>query len=284
MNRRAFLRHFLTTTLAAPILGTGAAYAQAMSFVVSKHKLKLPKLQAPLRIAQLSDLHFGASHGIAEVTNWVNATLEQQPDLVLLTGDLVHGDAFRKHGQSGYGLLEQFTAALEPLHRVPLGAYASLGNHDYALRWSGAVGIADLISSFAKHQIPMLVNAGKTLRPDLYLGGVDDYWFGKVNSRAALAGANPNQAIVLMSHNPDILPKMPARVSIMLSGHTHGGQFRLPLIGALASVTRYGERYQQGFIQETALGFVSRGLGTGGIPLRVFCPAELVILDCVPLF
>ncbi len=282
MNRRTFLRNLLLTGLALPPLTLAGAYAQAMGFELSKHTLRLAKLKAPVRIAHLTDLHFGSSHGLSHVKTWVKATLEQKPDLVLITGDLVHGDAFRKHGKQGYTMLEQFASALEPLQSAPLGAFASLGNHDYALRWSGAAGIPDLIRNLEQRGIPMLVNAGKTLRPDLYLGGVDDYWHGSVNSRRALSEANEDQAVLLMSHNPDILPKLSAQVSLMLSGHTHGGQVRIPGIGALASVTKYGERYQQGFIQETALGFVSRGLGCGGIPIRLFCPAELVILECLP--
>ena len=284
MNRRTIIRNLILGGLALPPLTLGAAYAQAMSFEISKHQLKLKHLEQPLRIAHLTDLHFGGGHGLEHVQAWVAATLKEQPDLVLLTGDLVHGDAFDTHGQKGYTMLEAFAQALEPLSNVPLGAFAVLGNHDYALRWSGAAQVSDLIRNLEQHGIPMLINTGKSLRKDLYLGGVDDYWYGTVNSRAAIAQAKEHQAVLLMSHNPDILPKLSSRVSLMLSGHTHGGQVRLPGIGALASVTRYGERYQQGFIQEAALGFVSRGLGTGTIiPVRLFCPAELVILECNPV-
>ena len=282
MNRRTFIRNLILGGLALPPLTLGAAYAQAMSFEISRHSLKLKHLEQPLRIAHLTDLHFGGGHGLEQVQAWVAATLKEKPDLVLLTGDLVHGDAFDTYGKKGYAMLEAFAQALEPLSTMPLGAYAVLGNHDYSLRWSGAAGITDLIYNLEANGIPMLINTGTSLRKDLYLGGVDDYWYGKVNSRTAIANAKENQAVLLMSHNPDILPKLSSRVSLMLSGHTHGGQVRLPGIGALASVTRYGERYQQGFIQEAALGFVSRGLGTGGIPIRLFCPAELVILECSP--
>lgn len=282
MNRRTFIRNLVLGGLALPPLTLGGAYAQAMSFEISKHQLKLKHLEQPLRIAHLTDLHFGGAHGLEQVQAWVKATLGEKPDLVLLTGDLVHGDSFDTHGSKGYTMLKDFAAALEPLSQVPLGAYAVLGNHDYALRWSGAAGIPDLIRHLEQHGIPMLINAGKNLRSDLYLGGVDDYWYGVVNSQAAIASSKENQAVLLMSHNPDILPLLGSRVSLMLSGHTHGGQVRIPLIGALASVTKYGERYQQGFIREKALGFVSRGLGTGTIPIRLFCPAELVILECSP--
>jgi uncharacterized protein len=282
MNRRTFLRNLVLGGLSIPPLSLGGAYAQAMSFQISKHQVKLKHLEQPVRIAHLTDLHYGGAHGIEHVKAWVKATLEQRPDVVVITGDLVHGDAFRKYGKNGYAMLEQFALALEPLASVPLGAYASLGNHDYALRWSGAAEVSDLIRNLNQYGISMLINTGKTLRPDLYLGGVDDYWLGTVNSRAAIANAKQNQAVLLMSHNPDILPLLESRVGLMLSGHTHGGQVRIPGIGALASVTKYGERYQQGFIQEAALGFVSRGLGSGDIPIRVFCPAELVILECQP--
>jgi uncharacterized protein len=283
MNRRAFIRNTILGILATPPISLGAAYAQAMGFQISKHQLKLNHLKQPLRIAHLTDLHFGGAHGLEHVNAWVTATLKEKPDLVLLTGDLVHGDAFDTHGKKGYAMLEAFAKALEPLSKVPLGAYAVLGNHDYALRWSGAAQITDLIRNLEQNGIPMLINSGKDLRKDLYLGGVDDYWHGTVNSRAAIAGAKSNQAVLLMSHNPDVLPKLSSRVSLMLSGHTHGGQVRLPGIGALASVTKFGERYQQGFIKETTLGFVSRGLGCGIIPIRLFCPAELVILECNPV-
>jgi uncharacterized protein len=282
MNRRAFIRNIILGGLAIPPLTLGGAYTQAMGFEISKHKIQLPRLKEPLRIAHLTDLHFGGAHGLKHVQTWVKATLHEKPDLVLITGDLVHGDSFAKHGKKGYAMLKAFALALEPLSNAPLGAYATLGNHDYALRWSEAAQISDLIHHLEQHRIPMLINSGKNLRSDVYLGGVDDYWYGTVNSQAAIADANNNQAVLLMSHNPDILPTLNARVSLMLSGHTHGGQVRLPVIGALASVTRYGERYQQGFIQETTLGFVSRGLGTGAIPIRLFCPAELVILECSP--
>ncbi len=282
VKRRVFLRNFLLGGLAVPPLTLGGAYAQAMSFEISKHQVRLPLLEQPIKIAHLTDLHFAGAHGLEHVKKWVEATLWQKPDVVLITGDLVHGDIFKRLGDKAKPMLEAFALALKPLSAAPLGAFACLGNHDYALRWSGTASVSDLKNALEKNNIPLLVNASRQLRSDVYLGSLDDLWHGRPNLEKTLQGIPTQKTVLLMSHNPDVLPTLPKQVSIMLSGHTHGGQVRLPFFGALASVTEHGERYQQGFIEETTLGFVSRGLGTGTIPIRLFCPAELVLLECVP--
>jgi uncharacterized protein len=282
MKRRDFLQRLFLGSLTLPPLTGAAAYAQAMSFVVSKHQLNIKHLEQPVKIAHLTDLHFAAAHKNSHLEAWVNATLLEQPDLVLLTGDLVHGDIFSRLGNNAKPTLQALGKLLKPLSSVPLGAYAVLGNHDYALRWSGTTTMQELETALELNGIQLLTNSHKQVRPDLFVAGVDDLWHGNPSFEMALRGIPKNAATLLMSHNPDILPNVPSSVSLMLSGHTHGGQVRLPFFGALASVTEFGERYQQGFIQEQALGFVSRGLGCGTLPIRLFCPAELVLLSLLP--
>jgi uncharacterized protein len=282
VKRRDFLKRVFVGVAALPPLTGAAAYAQAMSFVVSRHQVKLAHLEQPVKIAHLTDLHFAAAHKQNHLEAWVKAALLEKPDLVLLTGDLVHGDVFGKLGTNAQVTLEQLGKSLAPLTQAPLGAYAVLGNHDYALRWSGISSMASLQQSLENNGIEVLTNQSKQLRPDLFVAGIDDLWLGNPDLEQALRGIPNNRTTLLMSHNPDVLPTVPASVGLMLSGHTHGGQVRLPFFGALASVTEFGERYQQGFIQEQALGFVSRGLGCGTLPIRLFCPAELVLLECLP--
>jgi uncharacterized protein len=282
MNRRNFLRQALLGSLALPPLLGATAYAQAMSFVVSRHQIKIKHLEQPVKIAHLTDLHFAGAHKQKHLEAWVKAALLEKPDLVLLTGDLIHGDVFPKLGANAQSTLEQLGRSLAPLSQAPLGAYAVLGNHDYALRWSGNSSMAALELSLEQNGIKVLTNQNQQLRPDLFLAGIDDLWHGKPSLVRALHGIPNHRATLLMSHNPDVLPEVPASVGLVLSGHTHGGQVRLPFFGALASVTKFGERYQQGFVQEQTLGFVSRGLGCGTLPIRLFCPAELVLLECSP--
>ncbi len=232
-------------------------------------------LKKPLRLVQLTDLHFGFWHGAEHVRRWVDATLKLEPDLIVLTGDLV--DRLPNLED-----LERLASELKRLH-APLGVFAVLGNHDY-WRGSGEVTTDDLVLKLEQVGLKFLNNVGVELRSDFFLAGIDDLLLGSPQLELALTHLPIQGANVLLSHNPDVLPEVPAQVGLTLSGHTHGGQIRAPFSMGLYSISRYGERFQQGFVQGDlgARGFVSRGLGTGGLPLRTFCPAELVLLELNP--
>jgi uncharacterized protein len=268
MNRRRFLQ--LMTLGSLGLAGSVPTYAwsEAHRFGVSKHSFKLPRLERGLRVAHLSDLHFGRWHREPAIRKWVDATLAQNPDLIVITGDLVDG-------RTSIERLEAFTAELARLG-APLGVFATWGNHDYAMHHSGLAVFGPMLE---KVGIRVLTNEGAQVRPDLYLAGVDDYWHGEVDVARAIHDANPTGATLLLSHNPDILPSVPSSVGLMLSGHTHGGQVRAPFGVGLHSISKFGERYQMGFVQEQTTAFVSRGLGTSTVPVRSFCPAELVLLE-----
>jgi uncharacterized protein len=269
MNRRRFLQLFALSTLGLAGGVPTYAWSEAHRFGISRHSFKLPKLERGLRVAHLSDLHFGRWHREPAIRRWVDATLAQNPDLIVLTGDLVDG-------RTSLERLEAFTAELARL-RAPLGVFATWGNHDYGLRRSGRLeAFGQMLERVG---IRVLTNEGVQVRPDLYLAGVDDYWNGEVDVTQAIRDADPSGATLLLSHNPDILPSVPSNVGLMLSGHTHGGQVRAPFGVGLHSISKFGERYQMGFIQEQTTAFVSRGLGTSTVPIRSFCPAELVMLE-----
>ena len=268
MNRRRFLQLLTLGTLGLAGGVPTYAWGEAHRFGLSRHSFKLPRLERDLRVAQLSDLHFGRWHREPAIRQWVDATLAQKPDLIVITGDLIDG-------RTSVERLEALTAELARL-RAPLGVFATWGNHDYGLHHSGLKVFGAMLE---KAGIRMLTNAGVQLRPDLYLAGVDDYWHGEVDIARAIRDARVDGATLLLSHNPDILPFVPENVGLMLSGHTHGGQVRAPFGVGLHSISRYGERYQMGFIKEQTTAFVSRGLGTSTVPVRSFCPAELVLLE-----
>lgn len=244
-------------------------------FVVSRHRLGLRGLENPVRVVQLTDLHFGRLQGIAQVRRWVEGALESQPELIVITGDFVDHQITDPDLDALVGVLSRL--------RAPLGVFAVPGNHDHG---SFKHDIADLISPLEAVGIGFLVNQNLRLRDDLVLAGVDDLWLGKPDLKAALETVPDGPAVILMAHNPDQLVKVPARVDLTLSGHTHGGQIVLPVVGALQTGSDYGQRFAQGFVRadgETgALGFVSRGLGTTLLPIRFGCPAELVVLDLEP--
>lgn len=222
------------------------------------------------------------------VKAWVDATLKEKPDLIVITGDFLDGH-YRTPGRG------RLLGELARLH-APLGVWGVWGNHDWTSLNTNARRIR-FAERLRGSGVRLVNNAGRQLRDDVFLAGVDDWWFGAQDLDAALAG-HRGGAVVLLSHNPDFLPHVPERVSLTLCGHTHGGQVRLPLLGPLKRATLmrplYGwvrgstivrspaEGYASVEGQHHALGFVSRGLGVTGAPLRFACPAEVAILDLHP--
>ncbi len=231
---------------------------------VSRYRVPLKRLARPLRVVQMSDLHTGLYIHEETLKRWVALANAQRPDLVVITGDFV--DRFSLNPLPGLG------RALAKL-RAPLGVWGVWGNHD---RWRFR-DIGPLLRTLQSANIRILNNDGVRLRDDLYLAGVDDVLEGSPNLRRALQNLPENASSLLMLHNPDFLPHVPTRVGLTLSGHTHGGQIKAPLYGAIFTSSDYGKRYAEGWVKENA--YVSRGLGVTVLPFRLDCPPELVVMD-----
>jgi hypothetical protein len=285
LSRRALLRGGLALGGAATLAGLAALPAisqQTFAFGLSRYRRPLPGLTKPLRLVQLSDLHFGPYIGAGLVKAWVDAALSQSPDLIVLTGDFIDAGSGRaplNWSQRPAGEGDDLLGVLKRL-QAPLGVYGVWGNHDLALpqlrRLSGA--------AMAQAGIRMLVNQGLYLRPDLYLGGIDDVWLGQPDIELALGG-HRSGASLLLAHEPDILPFVHPDVGLTLCGHTHGGQIVLPLIGApwTPALNNNGQRFRGGWYSSPVNALVSRGLGVTGVPLRLNAPAEVVVLDLYPI-
>lgn len=277
--------------LSRSLLGVlGLSYANAYRFRVVREQAPLPGLQAGVRVVQFSDLHYGTWIGPGTVRRWVNATLAQQPDLILITGDFLDsGTTFRPQGR----LLDEL-ARLE----APLGVYAVYGNHDWTSLNTAATR-ADFARRLEAVGIRVINNSGVQVRGDLYVAGTDDWWFGMQDDAAMLAGYRGGAAL-MMSHNPDYLPHVPPQVSLTLSGHTHGGQVRVPLLGPVKRASLYGTQFLEGWVEATPIqpgpadgslpatppriirGYVTHGLGVTGLPIRLGVPAELTVFDFEP--
>ncbi len=187
-----------------------------------------------------------------------------EPDLILLGGDIVSSrvEEFETHGEAFRAL------------RAPLGVFAVLGNHDhYTARPARLRELLD------RAGIAVLHNRAVALRrrgAELWLAGIDDALVGRPDLDLALAETRP--PVVLLSHHPDPFFDAARRgVSLMLSGHTHGGQVRIPGLPVLVRQSRFRldeGRYRTGRSELV----VSRGLGAVGFPWRVACPPEGVLL------
>lgn len=268
------------------LLVGGAAFAavpvvNAYRFEIARRRVALAGLARPLRVAHLSDLHFGPFVREGSVRAWVDATLRERPDLVVITGDFVD---------------HRFEGDAEPLLRhlarlrAPLGVFGVWGNHDNAIFGFDEHGVfrADWrerregwTRALADAGVRVLLNEGARVRSDLYLAGIDDERTGRPDLARALAGRRAEPTL-LLSHTPDFLPRVPDSVALTLCGHTHGGQVKLPFVGPLVTSSRFGRRFAEGFVRAPALGFVSRGLGVSVLPVRLDCPAEVVLLTLTP--
>jgi predicted MPP superfamily phosphohydrolase len=226
-----------------------------------------------LRIAVISDLHGGSAFiDVAKIDRVVAMTNAAKPDLILLTGDYVISHVLGGHHMA----IETIVAQLKGLH-APLGVYAVLGNHD---RWEDAENIARVLRQAG---IPVLENTHVMLpepRSTISLVGIGDRSSGAARPRRALAGVSGTA--LCFTHSPDIFPRLRPTCALTIAGHTHGGQIWLPFFGrpAVAVIaSRYGQKYAIGVVHEdNKTLFVSPGIGTSGLPLRLGVPPEISLL------
>ena len=160
---------------------------------------------------------------------------------------------------------------------APLGVYAVLGNHDW---WYGAPRVR---AAFARAGIRVIDDQAQRIERSggaFWIAGISDYTEGPHDVRRTLGQVSDGAPVLAITHNPDVFPEIPARVSLTLAGHTHGGQVALPLVGALVVPSRYGNRYAAGPIVESGRHlYVTTGIGTSMIPVRFGVPPEVVFLE-----
>ena len=279
ITRRQFLTRLALT--GALSTGAGAAYAlrEARTCVVERVELSprlLPAAFDGLKIAFLADTHHGPFVPVSYLEEVVRMTNALEPDVVALGGDYVQRRRPLYPQGSQRHLIAPGIAALAGL-RAPLGRFAVLGNHDHK------VSAMLTRRALAENGFIELTNAGVFLERGgarLFLCGVDDLRTGKPNLRRALRQCGADDASILLSHNPDFVERLrDPRVDLVLSGHTHGGQVAFPLVGAPLTASRYGQKYRAGLVQgPTARVYVSRGIGTIGLPIRWGAPPEITLI------
>ncbi|MCL4523160.1 MAG: metallophosphoesterase [Acidobacteria bacterium] len=233
---------------------------------VTEHRIRLHNLPASfdgLRIVQLTDIHHGLFLPFHAVLDAVEMANRLQPDVIALTGDFV---------TYSRGYIEPVAAILGTL-RARHGVFAVLGNHDFRVD-AGAVTRA-----LQHHSIEVLRNRHTLVRhagQALPIAGIDDFRYGADLPRA-LRGIRPGVPTILLSHNPKIIRRAAVhQVGLVLSGHTHGGQINLPLAGTVFGRKPEQMRFRSGWdrLGPTQI-YVSRGIGTVVLPVRVRCPAEI---------
>jgi predicted MPP superfamily phosphohydrolase len=254
---------------AVAAVGYRAAWQEPRSLVCPEVALALPGWPPALeglRVALVADLHAGAGHATpARVAAIVDAVLALDAHLHVLLGDNL--DSTRL----GDGRARVRDVARE-LARLP-HAVAVLGNHDW--RAAGpAMGWA-----LRDAGVPVLENAALAMRDGLWVAGLACARYRFPDLQAALREPPPGAPVLLAVHDPDVFPQVPAAVALTVAGHLHGGQVNIPVLRQAMLPTRFGERYLAGHVVERGRHlYVSAGLGTAGVPLRLRRPPEVPVL------
>ncbi len=228
-----------------------------------------PAKLAPLKVLLISDIHCGIFLKPETLAKIISSSIQLNPDLVAIAGDIVTGHASD---------LNEFLDALAPLSQVPLGAWYCYGNHDYfgedpenISKNLNSIGITTL-----KNDSVLLTHGNGSF----VLGGMDDRILGKPDWEKMLSAHGPPH--LLLAHNPDFFYEAEAHgVTLTLSGHTHGGQIRLPHSRPILRQSRFCLD-EGSFAFRSSLLVVSRGLGSVGLPWRWGADPEAVLIEIVP--
>src|SRR5215204_3594264 len=268
-------REFLKVAGAAAVVGVGGVSAygnllEAWDYEVTETVVSikdLPERFEGFRIAQVSDVHHGRLVSIEEVRRVVGLANAARADMVALTGDYTT-DYPEYVGPCAEALSEL---------RAPEGVWAVLGNHDH--RTDGAL----TRQALRQRGIEVLTNQNTELRRGadvLQLAGVDDWGWGKADFKRAMQGVDTSRPSLMLSHEPMALDVPETRgVSLILSGHTHGGQICLPVVGAPAAWVWEHLKYLRGVYEsEGTQLYVSRGTGVIGVPIRLGAPPEVAVI------
>jgi predicted MPP superfamily phosphohydrolase len=268
-RKRGAICRALALTAGAAAVGVRAAWVEPRSLVIPEEDLAPPGWPAALdglRVALVSDVHAGAGHMTpGRLAAIVDRVLEARADVHLLLGDYLDSTGLGDGRARVLGVAEE-------LARLP-GAVAVLGNHD----WRGAGPAMGWALRAAG--VRLLENDACELRPGLWAAGIADTRHRVPDSQAALRRVPEDAAVLFLTHDPDFFPDTPARAELTVAGHLHGGQVNVPILRLAAMPTAYGDRYLAGHVVEEGRHlYVSAGLGTAGLPLRLFRRPEVPVL------
>ncbi|MCH2113363.1 MAG: metallophosphoesterase [Pirellulales bacterium] len=272
--RREFLQRVLKGTLLGASAGLGYAYGFEPHWIeVVERSLPIDRLPEPLvgrRLVQLSDLHVGDAVNRDYITSAVTSVADLEPDLIVITGDFMTCDENEQ--------LNQVEEVLSRLPAAPLGRFGILGNHDYGRTHNRPVPARELTQAMENLGIRMLRNEVADTN-GLQIAGVDDLLAGYCLPSPTLAELDLSRAALMLCHNPDAMdhPIWLEYRGWILSGHTHGGQCRLPWLGPPVIPVR-NRRYTSGEIRLTGDRhlYINRGLGHTH-RIRFNCRPEITV-------
>jgi predicted MPP superfamily phosphohydrolase len=288
MTRRKFLYGSIMATTSIAVVGCVGGIVSRNNIEITKTTIALPNLPPEFKgttITLASDIHSGHYMELDEMKNIVRLINDLKSDIILLPGDFV---------TTHLNELPPVVEALSALH-APMGVFATTGNHEFY------VGADEISEGIVSAKIAMLRNENFAIKKNgasLYLLGIDDKDADDINAyidgkpaphvEATFSGVPENAATILMNHKPYRFEEYAkTNVGLMLSGHTHGGQIVLARFGKrVITPSAFASKYIEGLYtpdnqNSRSQMYVSRGLGTVALPMRLNCPPEITQITLV---
>ncbi len=273
MSRRSFLRKGVKSMIGLLGLGSLAAYpfiGERFWYEIREVRLsvkKLPKAFEGWKLVHFSDVHFGFYYGAEQFKRVARIINRIKPDILFFTGDLVHSE--ESELLSAVPLLKQLKARRG-------GKWAVLGNHDYTARQQVAKSLQDSQFFVLKNKHGYIDHDGQRL----YIAGVNDALYDHVDIKRALQDLSDQDCVMLLAHEPDLADiSCTYGISAQFSGHSHGGQIRLPFYGPLFTPD-LAKKYIDGLytVGDNRMPlYVNRGIGCTEMPIRFFCRPEITV-------
>jgi predicted MPP superfamily phosphohydrolase len=268
---------FSSIFLLLVLIAAYAYFIEPRRLVINENMISVPHWSANLngfRIVAISDIHGGSNYVTEErLRELVAKANAQNPDLIVLLGDYV-SERFRDHKNLRMPVetIAENLKGFEARH----GVYAVIGNHDW---WYDEQKVR---AEFERAGIKFLENEAVSFDVNgekVWLLGIEDFWKNhRVEVSDAMQRIEPKKNIIAITHNPDSLLHSPAEISLMLAGHSHGGQVKFPFYGAVAFVN--DSRFMKGeAIVDGKHVFVTSGVGCSGPPVRFGVTPEIVVLQ-----
>lgn len=272
MNRRGFLQ-FALAAGAVALVGSYSVFVERQIVLVNRYRIPLSDLPPAFQgftIAQLTDLHLGYLVSEAFIEEVVQRTNQLNADLIVCTGDYVHE-------RNTLAEIDRVWPILNKL-RAKQGVFSVLGNHDHWADTQRSLYWLERSGQDIRHRHRAIYRG----KQRILIGGAGDFWGDQLHIDRAFAGSDEGDCRILLAHNPDSVDTdFTTPLSLVLSGHTHGGQVVIPFWGP-PRLPVDNPNYSSGLIStpKTPL-FISRGIGWAILPVRFNCYPEIAVLELV---
>jgi predicted MPP superfamily phosphohydrolase len=274
IKRRRFLK-LAGATGGFALLGSYPIFIESYMVLVNRYRVAvphLPKVFSGFTIVQLSDLHYGPLVPMTVIRRVVRQSNSLRKDIVVCTGDYVH----EHHATDQIDKVWPTMAQLE----AERGVFSVLGNHDHWADTDRSLYWLDRAGQNLRHRAVPIEKNGERI----WLAGAGDLWEDHRSVDRLLQDVPRDACRIVLAHNPDTADTPSTeRVDLLIAGHTHGGQVRIPFLGAPVLPVR-NKAYSSG-LKTSPRGtrvFISKGVGWSVYPIRFNCPPEIAVLELVP--